>query len=132
MRKHWSRTALRVAGAGLLGLLALVLVRRSEPAYQGRSVSGWINALAVHEGQNDLVGNSSRRRYVPSKRAALTKGMAMDALRAIGPPAVPYLVRALRKQDGQLRKHYLKFYTGAGPRLARLLPEPVVDAVYVR
>lgn len=132
MRKRWPRIALSAVGAVVVGLVVVALARRSEPVYQGRSVSGWINALAVHEGQNDSMGNTSRRRYVPSKRAALTKGIALDALRAIGPPAVPYLVSALQKKDGAFRSRYLSSYLAIGPRLRQFLPEPSVDAVYVR
>jgi HEAT repeat protein len=132
MRKRLVRIILSLVGVVVLGLIVRELVRPSEPVYQGRSVTGWINVLGVHEGQIGSMGNRSQKRYVPTNRAAPTKGLAMDALRAIGPPAVPYLAGALGKQDGATRNRYLKFYLGVGPRLRRFLPEPSVDAVYVR
>jgi HEAT repeat protein len=144
----------------LAGILVVsTLFRKSalpaEPVYAGKSVTAWIRELSLQDGNiralnahatmiyaSVLAKNGASNfvlkslqtngpSYLPTNRAG-SFGNATQALRAIGPPAIPYLVRALRKQDGPFRSGYVKVYDAVGRRLGRLLPQPPVDAVCIR
>jgi len=73
-----------------------------EPAYQGKSVSVWIQSLT---------------NGIPAMQARA-------ALQKIGLPAVPYLVAAFGKSDDLLTKTYSKLWYNSPAAARRLLPEP--------
>jgi HEAT repeat protein len=60
------------------------------------------------------------------------QGDPIHALEAIGAPALPYLDKALRKQNGPFRNVYLRAYRLLGRWAERFLPEPSPDAVFTR
>ena len=80
-------------------LLALVIISdactwqpgRNEPSYRGRSASYWIGQLGSHHVPNEWGLGRSRR------------PPAGDALRAMGPAAVPACIRALGNKDWHVR-----------------------------
>lgn len=132
MRKRWSGIVLAWVAVAVLALLIRGWLRLVEPSYQGRSVTGWIHVLGEHERNDRLRDNVSFRRYLRIQPASLAKGLATSALRAIGPPAVPYLTNVLGKPDAGFGGRYWKFYEGANSRWGRLLPRPPVDALCLR
>ena len=80
-------------------LLALVIISgactwqpgRNEPSYRGRSASYWIGQLGSHHVPNEWGLGRSRRQP------------AGDALRAMGPAAVPACIHALGHKDWHVR-----------------------------
>lgn len=57
---------------------------------------------------------------------------ALDALRALGSAAVPHLIRALKKEDTFLARHYLKLHAVLPARLQTTLPPPQPPAAATR
>jgi len=132
MRKRRIRIVLAWVAVLVIALLIRGWRQPWEPVYQGRSVTGWIKVLGEHERNDRLREDVSYRRYLQIKPASLAKGLATGALRAIGPPAVPYLTNVLGKTDPGLGGRYWKFFAGVNSRWGRLLPRPPVDSLCLR
>lgn len=139
----------------VLGLVVFELVRPSEPVYVGTTVTGWIRVLSLEQADlRDLNAqaaatfvavlartgrgatapaafNTNRPSYVPRVRDS-RRGGAMDAFRKIGAPAIPYLAKALRKQDSVFRSSYLRVYLACPQGARRFLPQPSIDADCIR
>jgi hypothetical protein len=82
-----------VVGAALLAVAALgvwlsLLARPREPVYRGRALSAWLD---------DLQTRPDGSTYLPDKSVA--------AVRAIGPEALPTLLRWLRERDSLINRH---------------------------
>jgi hypothetical protein len=75
------------------------ITNQSEPSYQGKSVSAWLdNSNAASE--------------------------RMEALKAVGTNAAPYIIRRLRNVDSPWRAKYGEFFQRLPGWLARVLPQP--------
>ena len=124
---------LTLAAVLVCALLNRAWPHSSEPTYEGRTVTAWIKVLGAHERNARLrdevffKGGDVRTRPV-----RLGKGLATDALRVMGPPAVPYFTNVLAKPDGGLGSRYWKFYLSVNPRWRRLLLRPPIDALCLR
>jgi HEAT repeat protein len=100
--RQWIRPLGRSLGLVIAVSLLLALgaswvwiaVLDREPRYSGRSVTEWASGLNSPD--------------------PTTRSNAMAALRALGPPAVPVLVRSLRDRDSRLKGPFLE----ATPRLS--------------
>jgi HEAT repeat protein len=97
MRRNWGIGCLGVLGMGLA--LRVMTSQPSEPVYAGKTVDQWLDA-----GYED----------------------ASMALHEIGPPAVPYIVAKLSREDprcGSLRR-YQELWRRFPPALRMVLPKP--------
>src|SRR5260370_23622972 len=109
------RTPVRVgftlgAVATLLGLVLICAPRRQpEPLHKGKKISFWINGIREPSRERDSFVNAT-----------------LD----IGPPAVPYLVKAIRAQNSTVRRS--RWYANSWawlPSIAKAqLPSPVRGA----
>src|SRR5207302_533671 len=106
-------------GGALIALLALAAVlTKREPVYQGKPVSFWIAGLAAHDARNQ------------------------EVLADMGSSAVPYVVRALKSEEGGVIKSielgWHRLWIRLPGPLQRLLPNPTLrtgidrrDLIYV-
>jgi hypothetical protein len=85
-----------IVGAGAVA----ILLHPKEPVYRGRTVNGWLGKV-----------------FDPSRQ-----GEALQALREMGPQAVPFEIRALARSDSTLSRRYQGIY----PKLPfrKYLPQP--------
>ena len=79
---------------------ALVLMRRSEPVYQDRPISAWLDDFAVH-----------------------TQTAYPAAIREIGANGLPYAVRNLARNDSKWRNKYRELQPKLPKFLRGILPE---------
>ena len=84
-----------------VGGLAWVMLQSGEPVYRGKSISRWINDVGVFANP------------------------PAPALPLLDSNAVPFLVEALDRQDGQLRRVYLRLWNNLPSRVQNRLPQPV-------
>jgi hypothetical protein len=76
--------------AGLVcGLLVVLLIRSTEPRYQGRALSEWAADVPLPPYQDENASN------------------AVNAVRQIGPRALPFLLRQLQTRESPLRSFQL-------------------------
>lgn len=68
-----------------LGIALFFALRPREPVYNGRPLSAWLNDL--------VMGTDGSQR-----------DMAVDAIRHIGPPAVPHLVQLMRARESKFER----------------------------
>jgi HEAT repeat protein len=106
-----------LAGVGLLlvATTAIVVVRQRappEPVYQGQPVSHWIKVL------NNMLRDQQGTSYFEGERPILE----------IGPPAIPYLINALRDSDSPSKDAYAVLWPKLPRRLQKWLPEPFPPA----
>jgi len=85
----------------ILGVLVGVMLQSGEPVYRGKSISRWINDVGVFASP------------------------PAPALPLLDSNAVPFLVEALDRQDGQLRRAYLRIWHKLPSRVQNRLPQPV-------
>ena len=100
MRKKRS-ILLAVLLVTILGGLAWVALQSGEPVYRGKPISRWINEVGVFANP------------------------PAPALPLLDSNAVPFLVEALDRQDGQLRRVYLRIWNKLPSRVQNRLPQPV-------
>jgi hypothetical protein len=94
-----SHPALKIAVALLLAAVAEWMVRHfSEPSYQGKPLSVWLDE-AARNGDPSWVGRASWGRDSQPAQAVL----------AIGPRAIPLLLNWLRAKDTPLRRKLRDF-----------------------
>jgi len=84
-----------------VGGLAWVMLQSGEPVYRGKPISRWINDVGVFASP------------------------PAPALPLLDSNAVPFLVEALDRQDGQLRRVYLRLWNNLPSRVQNRLPQPV-------
>jgi hypothetical protein len=84
----------------ILSVLAWVSLQSSEPVYQGKPISRWINEVGVFANP------------------------PAPALPTLDSNAVPFLVTALERQDGRLRRIYFRVWIKAPSWIRRRLPPP--------
>jgi HEAT repeat protein len=97
MRKYWAIGCFTLLGMGLA--LRIMNSQPSEPAYAGKTVDQWLDA-----GFED----------------------ASMALYEIGPPAVPYIVAKLNREDprhGSLQKYH-ELWRRVPPAIRTVFPKP--------
>ncbi len=117
-RKHWL-----ISLSVILALVVLggITVSRSqhEPVYQGKTVTEWIRdyQLNYQGGTNTTIDYCSGTLYWVGSPAP-------DALRHLGAAALPYLVAALRKDQGPIASGYERIYQKMSPPCQSLLPKP--------
>lgn len=111
LTEGWRRWLLRAVGMLVVAVLAVWGYRllNPEPAYRERPVTAWIKEL------NDA--NLERQKA------------AFEAIRQIGPPAIPYLTRSPRLEDTRLK---VWWQDDICIRLANTLPRPVYRKVPFR
>jgi len=85
----------------ILGGLACVMLQFGEPVYRGKPISRWINDVGVFANP------------------------PAPALPLLDSNAVPFLVEALDRQDGQLRRVYLRIWNKLPSSVQNRLPQPV-------
>lgn len=85
----------------ILGGLTWVILRSGEPVYRGKPISRWINEVGVFANP------------------------PAPALPLLDSNAVPFLVEALQRQDGQLRRVYLRIWNKLPSKVQNRLPQPV-------
>jgi hypothetical protein len=85
----------------IAGGLMWVALQSSEPVYRGKSISRWINDVGVFANP------------------------PAPALPLLDSNAVPFLVEALHRQDGRLRKTYLRVWNKLPSGAQNHLPHPV-------
>ena len=108
-----------VAGVAVLltaGTATVVVRERAlpaEPVYQGQRVSHWIKVLNSYT-RTDPFGMS----YSEGEQPILE----------IGPPAIPYLLRALKDRDNPAKDAYAALWSRLPRRLQKVFPEPFSPA----
>jgi hypothetical protein len=111
MRKRW-RLSLGLALAIALTAFVWHTIRSqwlpSEPMYQGRPLSAWLPKV--------LFENPGGVHHSPDHYK--------DALAAVGPPAIPFILAKLRKSDSALANRYRDLWPRFPAILKRLLPKP--------
>jgi hypothetical protein len=107
-----SQTLLVGLFVAILGGLAWLVLShiRPEPAYKGKPMSYWINNL----------GRSSKM-----------PGSAMQILRSQGSKSVPFLIKALEKQENLADKVYHAIWLDSPGWIKSRVPQPI-DMVAVR
>ena len=85
----------------ILGVLVGVMLQSGEPVYRGKSISRWINDVGVFASP------------------------PAPALPLLDSNAVPFLVEALQRQDGRLRRTYLRVWNKLPSGVQNHLPQPV-------
>jgi HEAT repeat protein len=85
----------------ILGGLTWVILRSGEPVYRGKPISRWINEVGVFANP------------------------PAPSLPLLDSNAVPFLVEALQRQDGQLRRVYLRIWNKLPSKVQNRLPQPV-------
>jgi hypothetical protein len=91
------RLPLLIVGVLLLGGLELQPVLKSrnrEPRYQGRTLTQWL------QDYSDALGLPAK-----DKQAAARLDASIDAVRAIGPNALPFLLKNMAAKDSALERH---------------------------
>ncbi len=86
-------TGLGVAGVGVGAVVVFMVAHWSEPRYQNRRISGWMEQL-----DNDQPTFSSELRWMPWQtelRSSPKQAAAVQAVQAMGTNAVPYLMAEL-------------------------------------
>ncbi len=106
MNRRWKISLIGFVAVIAIGLFFSV-VRYSEPEYQGKPISAWLNDFAAHKGNYSI------------------------AVHEIGTNGLPYVVRNLARNDSKWRRNYhdlqLKF-----PKVLQLLfqaPKPNLQVV---
>ncbi len=84
-----------------LGGLAWIALQSGEPVYRGKPISRWINEVGVFASP------------------------PAPALPLLDSNAVPFLVEALNRQDGRLRRAYLRTVNKLPSYIQSKLPQPV-------
>jgi HEAT repeat protein len=111
MRKRW-RLTLGLALAVALTAFVWHGIRSqwlpSEPMYQGRPLSSWLPKV-LFENPGGVQNSPDHYR---------------DALAAVGPPAVPFILAKLRKSDSALANRYRDLWPRFPAVLQRVLPKP--------
>lgn len=103
--KKKSRAILIFAAALIASLALWAAFRPREPVYQGKPVSFWF------------------KKYVFSFSPAREE--ALETIAEIGPDAVPYLARMLRKNDSALARAYRSLRPKLPTSAQRWLPQPI-------
>jgi HEAT repeat protein len=124
MNKRKRIILISVLGFGLV-MIAIFALAPSEPVYQGKTVTRWIKEFNDYAG---LMGGS----YSLQRSGRVFNGVQYQkvddppakALRALGPQAVPYLVKALKTKEASLGKIYLRVFQKTPPVVRRFLPTP--------
>ncbi len=92
-----------LVGAALAGIwMATALRKAHQPVRKGKSVDTWI--AEMYSNQNDVTA-----RY---------------ELAEMGAPAIPYLIREVRRDGGPLGPFYRRFWLRMPSAIQRLLPAP--------
>lgn len=84
-----------------------------EPSYQGQRVSHWIKVL------NNMTTDGQGMSYWEGDHPILE----------IGPPAIPYLIKALRKKDTLANKAVVALWPKLPGSLQRKVPRPIPAAL---
>lgn len=94
-RRRVKRICLITALLALIFLvgLAAVILRAREPGYRGRTLSGWIRAADE-----------------PDKHG-IERGTAINAIRQIGPDAIPVLLKWVQAKDYPMKRKLLAWLT---------------------
>ena len=87
MKRHWPNLILAIIGMTAIVLLLASLIRPREPTYDGKPLSFWLDQMDDPQ-----------------------SGQAQDAIRAIGPKAVPNLLETVRQENTVHQKHYHTFW----------------------
>lgn len=113
-RRH--RLLWRTAGPIALILVGVIYLTASrEPTYQGRSVTSWLKTYHQAAAQPGPFGSG-------------TANSNLAALRALGPKAVPYLIRGLEKKDSIFAKLYWRLWLKIPTRYQTKVPPPPLPA----
>lgn len=113
-RMNWNRRTIvigllcLVISALVSWLLSAYFLRKSEPTYQGKTATAWL--------QEPLV---------PSEG----EGPTLRAFRSMGPRARPFLVKVLQKKDSMVKRIYNGLCHALPEALQRWLPEVNSTAV---
>jgi len=110
MRKR-VQIALAVSLVAIAGVIAWQVLRLREPVYQGKSASYWMNA--------SLPPPDGGRKF-------------FEIWKGLGPNAVPFLIQALNRHDGPVKKAYRIAWPKLPAALKRVLPAPSLSAWIVR
>jgi HEAT repeat protein len=115
----WVRIRLRIGFiillAGVLGGLAWVLLDSSEPEYQGRHLSFWLEQYDLYIYDDEPMTSASSNLTAEQEREhhqfwRKKRDEAKTAIQQIGAAAIPTLLRmASVKRDSELKKNLLKF-----------------------
>jgi len=100
-RRKW---VLVVVAAAALSIL--FVVGSNEPRYEGKRLSEWLQSL-----------DSTLPTYQPSEAER-----ARNAVKAIGPRAVPHLISMMRCTDSNLRKRMISWCGRHNVRFKFLVP----------
>ena len=95
----------------MAGLVALALTFGwwpRQPTYQGKSVDGWLKEVFNFQAP----GGGNRQ------------AQALQALRAMGPKAVPFQIEVLARTDSRCRQIYRKLFRKLSPKVQQYLPPP--------
>lgn len=91
---------------GLAGILIWQLVGQQEPAYQGRTISSWLDEVT-------FAGADNQRFY-----------KASVAIGRIGPPGIPFIIHRLESDDQVSRNPYRLAWPNLPDWLRKVLPRP--------
>ena len=95
------RNILIVVALVMLSGFAWLLLQTGEPVYRGKPISRWINEVGVFASP------------------------PAQSLPLLDSNAVPFLVEALQRQDGRLRRTWLRIWNKLPSKVQNRLPQPV-------
>src|SRR5258706_6283968 len=99
--------ALSLTAAALLFFLLSLIP--TEPSYQTRSLSSWIDELSPPIFAFNLNDGSSTPIFLPVRTTK--ERDALEAIRAIGTNALPYLANVVRQDDSRPKPKMLPWLT---------------------
>jgi HEAT repeats len=111
MRKRWFPSLCLALAVALIAFIWHTIRSQwlpSEPMYQGKPLSSWLPVV--------LFENPGGVHHSPDHYK--------DALAAVGPPAVPFILAKLRKSDSALANRYRDLWPRFPAVLKRILPKP--------
>ena len=101
---------------GLVTLGVYLVLSSREPTYQGKRVDRWLDGLA--ETLQQVQASPTKTRDPKLRDGART------ALMAIGPKAIPYIVRRLKQTESPWHHKYREAYPEWPAWVKKILPQP--------